>query len=131
MRRAPWECFDNAAGGIDPGETNVPGREVVSSPELPRSPGRRRELAYEARKRALATAWLTPSPLPSMPTPSSPATWMRPIADPVTVVTEPAASNPSKGAGIPLAEVERVRAEQRAAFKERLQQQWLWNVSHL
>ena len=102
--------------------------------DLPRSPAARRELAYEARKRELSEAWLFPVRAPwGTQTPQYPLTWTVPFLDPVEAVVTPAAFATSKGSGLSLTaeEIEAVRAEQRAAFKERLAAQWRWNVSHL
>jgi hypothetical protein len=128
MRRAPWESFDAAPEG-DP----VVAAELV--PELPRSPAKRREAAYETRKAELSRAWISPQRAPwgqATRTPMQPQYWNDPPVDPVTAVVEPAAINPRKGAGpVTPEEVEKVRAEERSAFARRLAERWRWNVSHL
>jgi hypothetical protein len=61
-----------------------------------------------------------------------PQTWAEPFLDPVATVTLPAAINGSKGGGsLTPEEIEKVRADERAAFAERLRQQWRWNIAHL
>jgi hypothetical protein len=129
MLRAPWERISDA-GEAAPAAAQV-------QPELPRSPAARRVLAYEERKRALSEAWLAPRRAPSpweqpTQTPQWPQTWAEPFLDPVETVTLPVGVNRSKGGGtLAPEEIERVRAEQRRAFAERLRQQWRWNIAHL
>ena len=130
MRRAPWEMFDEALGA-EP-------EAAAQQPELPRSPAARRALAYQTRKRELSEAWLVPRRVLSpweqaTQTPQWPQTFAEPFLDPTETVTLPVEVNKSKGAGVVLSpwEVERYRAAERAAFAQRLQQQWRWNISHL
>jgi len=106
-------------------------------PEVPRSPAARRALAYEEQKRRLSEAWLVPRRVPSpweqaTQTSPQPQTWAEPFLDPVETVTLPAAINRSKGGGsLTPQEIEKVRADERAAFAQRLEQQWRWNIAHL
>ena len=129
MLRAPWERI-NDSGEAEP-------VAAAQQPELPRSPAARRALAYEEQKRRLSEAWLAPRRVPSpweqpTQTPMQPQTWAEPFLDPVATVTLPAAINRSKGGGtLTAAEVERYRAAERAAFAQRLEQQWRWNIAHL
>ena len=129
MLRAPWECID-----CSDVEQSAASAAAVEQPELPRSPAARRALAYEAHKAELSRAWLGPRRAPwGTQTPQWPLTWTVPFLDPVEAVVTPSAFATSKGSGLSLTaeEIEAVRAEQRAAFKERLAAQWRWNVSHL
>jgi len=129
MLRVPWEMFDDALEA-EPVAAAV-------QPEVPRSPAARRALAYEEQKRRLSEAWLAPRRVPSpweqpTQTPMQPQTWAEPFLDPVATVTLPAAINRSKGGGsLTPQEIEKVRADERAAFAERLRQQWRWNIAHL
>ena len=129
MLRVPWEMFDDALEA-EPVAAAV-------QPEVPRSPAARRALAYEEQKRRLSEAWLVPRRVPSpweqaTQTSPQPQTWAEPFLDPVETVTLPAAINRSKGGGsLTPQEIEKVRADERAAFAERLRQQWRWNISHL
>jgi hypothetical protein len=106
-------------------------------PEVPRSPAARRALAYEEQKRRLSEAWLAPRRVPSpweqpTQTPMQPQTFAEPFLDPVATVTLPAAINRSKGGGsLTPQEIEKVRADERAAFAQRLEQQWRWSIAHL
>jgi len=129
MLRVPWEMFDDALEA-EPVAAAV-------QPEVPRSPAARRALAYEEQKRRLSEAWLVPRRVPSpweqaTQTSPQPQTWAEPFLDPVATVTLPAAINRSKGGGsLTPEEVERYRAAERAAFAQRLEQQWRWNIAHL
>src|SRR6516165_10771624 len=135
MLRAPWERINDALEA----EPVAAAQQIspVPRPELPRSPAARRALAYEEQKRRLSEAWLAPRRVPSpweqaTQTPTQPQTWAEPFLDPVATVTLPAAINRSKGGGtLTAAEVERYRAAERAAFAQRLEQQWRWNIAHL
>ena len=129
MLRAPWEIFDEAGEAIP---------SAATQPELPRSPAARRALAYQTRKRELGEAWLAPRRVLSpweqaTQTPRWPQTFAEPFLDPTETVTLPVEVNKSKGAGVVLSpwEVERYRAAERAAFAQRLEQQWRWNIAHL
>jgi len=144
MLRAPWECFDDAptivgssnpsAAGGSEGEISPSGR-----PGLPRSPARRRELAYQLHKMQLAREWLGPRRAPApweqaTRTYPFPQTWNElPVQNPVENVVTPASLAWNKGAGTALTaeEIEQVRADEREAFKQRLAQQWRWNIAHL
>jgi hypothetical protein len=77
---------------------------------------------YERHKRALARAWLYPA---------APRYWEPEIRSPVAVITTPSSANAQKGSGPTLAEIERHRAAEQAAFAERLRQRWINNLSHL
>jgi hypothetical protein len=132
--------FDDAPSGLrsgDPQTVGAPAAAAEPVPELPRSPAARRALAYEARKRELSEAWLAPRRVPSpweqpTQTPMQPQTFAEPFLDPVETVTLPAAINRSKGGGsLTPQEIEKVRADERAAFAQRLEQQWRWNIAHL
>src|SRR6516162_9958921 len=127
MRRAPWEMFDEAL--------EAEPVAAAQQPELPRSPAARRALAYQTRKRELSEAWLMPRRVLSpweqaTQTPMQPQTFAEPFLDPTETVTLPVEVNKSKGAGVVLSpwEVERYRAAERAAFAERLRQQWRTRV---
>jgi hypothetical protein len=77
----------------------------------------------ERHKRAISRAWLTST--------AQPRYWEMPVVDPMAQVVVPAASNPAKGSGPTLVEIERHRAAEQAAFVERLRQRWINNLSHL
>ena len=62
---------------------------------------------------------------------AAPKYWEPPIMGPVEQVTVPAAQNPSKGSGLTPIEIESRRRAEQAAFVERLQKRWLWNLAHL
>jgi hypothetical protein len=62
---------------------------------------------------------------------AAPKYWEPPIMGPVEQVTVPSGRNPSKGSGLTLAEIEKRRRAEQAAFVERLQKRWLWNLAHL
>ena len=136
MLRAPWERI-NDSGEAEPVAAAQMATITTETTELPRSPAARRALAYEEQKRRLSEAWLAPRRVPSpweqaTQTPMQPQTWAEPFLDPVATVTLPAAINRSKGGGtLTAAEVERYRAAERAAFAQRLEQQWRWNIAHL
>jgi len=135
MLRAPWERINDALEA----EPVAAAQQIspVPRPELPRSPAARRALAYEEQKRRLSEAWLVPRRVPSpweqaTQTSPQPQTWAEPFLDPVATVTLPAAINRSKGGGsLTPQEIEKVRADERAAFAQRLEQQWRWNIAHL
>ena len=135
MLRAPWERINDALEA----EPVAAAQQIspVPRPELPRSPAARRALAYEEQKRRLSEAWLAPRRVPSpweqaTQTSPQPQTWAEPFLDPVETVTLPAAINRSKGGGsLTPQEIEKVRADERAAFAQRLEQQWRWNIAHL
>ena len=136
MLRAPWERINDALEA----EPVAAAQQIspVPRPELPRSPAARRALAYEEQKRRLSEAWLAPRRVLSpweqaTQTPRWPQTFAEPFLDPTETVTLPVEVNKSKGAGVVLSpwEVERYRAAERAAFAQRLEQQWRWNISHL
>jgi hypothetical protein len=120
--------MDADSGEADPDAANA-------QPEIVRSPAARRALAYEARKRELATAWISPqrAPWQQTQTPMYPNYWNSEPLDPVSVITTPAATCPAKGAGVTLTpeEVEKVRAAERAAFAERLSKAWTSRLYHL
>ena len=126
-----WRQSDADSGEADPAA-------AVVQPEVPRSPAARRALAYETRKRELSEAWLAPRRVLSpweQPTrsPMYPEYWNTGPVDPVTTVTEPAATNPRKGAGVSLTpeEIEARRAAERAAFSELLSRAWTSRLYHL
>jgi hypothetical protein len=77
---------------------------------------------YEQRKRALSRAYLYPA---------APRYWEPEIPSVVAVITTPSSANPQKGSGPSLAEIERHRAAEQAAFVERLRARWINNISHL
>jgi len=154
MLRAPWEMFSNASlrdirsrsaeyppsSALTKFDEALEAEPVAAAqqPELPRSPAARRALAYQTRKRELSEAWLAPRRVLSpweqaTQTPRWPQTFAEPFLDPTAAVTLPVEVNKSKGAGVVLSpwEVERYRAAERAAFAERLRQQWRWNIAHL
>jgi hypothetical protein len=77
----------------------------------------------EAFKKKLARAWMNSA---------APRTWDEPPTDPVTAVVVPAAINTRKGSGaVTPEEIERYRVAEQKAFQERLQRQWISNLSHL
>jgi hypothetical protein len=74
--------------------------------------------------------WRTPPAAPWRA--AQPKYWNEPVADPVSVITMPAASNPAKGSGtLTPEEVEKARADERAAFAERLSKVWTSRVNHM
>jgi hypothetical protein len=136
MLRAPWEMLDGSFAAAPPAAATA----VEQQSEVPRSPGKRRELFYQQRKADLSRAWLAPrrepSPWEATTTPMQPQYWPptgTAILDPVANVVLPAAINPSKGSGTTLTpeEVAAFRAAERLAFARRLAERWKWNVSHL
>jgi hypothetical protein len=99
------------------------------------TPLARRALARQRHKAELSRAWLSPprAPWGSSMQPQWPQTFAaEPILGPVETVTRPAEINPAKGSGpVTAEEIEAFRARERAAFKERLMAQWMWNIAHL
>jgi hypothetical protein len=86
---------------------------------------------YEQQKHDLARAWIRPQQAPWQ-RPSQPKYWNDPPVDPITAVTVPAKVNPRKGAGpISAEEIARYRAQEAAAFRERLTRRWISNLNHL
>ena len=84
----------------------------------------------EQARHDLQRAWIAP------PQPwgraSQPRYWNDPPTDPITAVTTPAAINPRKGAGpVTPEEVAAYRAQEAAAFRERLTRRWISNLNHL
>lgn len=104
----------------EPDATDDPGPEPDLSP-------------YEARKRELGRAWVTP-PQPWGQA-SQPRYWSEqyPILDPTTTILAPSSRNPSKGSGTTLSaeEIRKLRYAEQIEFATRLRQRWVWNLSHL
>lgn len=123
--------FQNPGCDADPGvldptdDDPVQGLAQQPDPAPPEmSPAEVREMPYQAAKRALGMMWMKGY---------QPHYWDRPPVDPLTAVLMPAEYAGNKGSGTDLTEqyIEMIRAQQRAAFAERMTQAYKFRHFHL